>query len=176
MAFIKRQRSQTAMASSELGCWVSANSAAHDTGYVKINMRNTTKPGSSDRFRVQPWGHQVGAVAGGQGHLLRLTTDGSFAVCLPKSSLVTLDFSDLTDKLDRCHTCATTRVVSTPSTWWWRSNGLTASATLATSRSFYGCRTGRSLTPVRTGDRGGVCTVSYQGGRSSLPGLAAGWI
>ena len=82
MEFAQRQRSaDNRLHPHELGCWESGNVAAHDNGYIKMNMRNTVKPGAQgEKFRCQPWGHQMGIVAGGYGYLLRLTTDGAYNV------------------------------------------------------------------------------------------------
>jgi hypothetical protein len=58
----------------ELGCWVSSTVPAHSTGYVKVNLRNTRHPQRpGEYFTTQPFQHQLGAVAKGQGPLLRLT-------------------------------------------------------------------------------------------------------
>jgi hypothetical protein len=76
--FIKGHRD--ASMSNELGCWASGNVASHPTGYVKVNMRNTQKPGAGRKFNCAPFVHQLAAVAHGQGPLLRLTSDGTYGV------------------------------------------------------------------------------------------------
>jgi hypothetical protein len=82
MGFVVRQKDAIACTNSELGCWLSGNAAAHENGYVKMNMRGTRVPGHpTDRFSVQPFGHQMGVVASGHGPELRLTTKGQFHVC-----------------------------------------------------------------------------------------------
>lgn len=79
LEFIRKQRA--IYIQTELGCWVSGAVAGHSTGYVKVNMRNTRKPdGTGAKFSSQPWIHQMGVVAGGNGYLLRLTTNGSYHV------------------------------------------------------------------------------------------------
>lgn len=78
--FIRRHKNLVLCAGHELGCWVSGNANAHDNGYVKMNLRGTIIPGTSRRFAVQPFGHQMGIVAGGSGPTLRLTTNGEFHV------------------------------------------------------------------------------------------------
>jgi hypothetical protein len=80
MAFIRRQKNIHLSNASELGCWVSGNAATHQTGYMKMNMRNTVGP-RGQKFDVQPYGHQMGVVAGGYGLQLCLTTDGQYHVC-----------------------------------------------------------------------------------------------
>jgi hypothetical protein len=80
MAFIRRQKNIHLSNASELGCWVSGNAAAHQTGYMKMNMRNTVGP-RGQKFDVQPYGHQMGVVASGYGLQLCLTTDGQYHVC-----------------------------------------------------------------------------------------------
>ncbi len=80
MAFIRRQKNIHLCNASELGCWVSGNTAAHQTGYVKMNMRNTVGP-DGQKLDVQPYGHQMGVVASGLGVELCLTTDGEYHVC-----------------------------------------------------------------------------------------------
>jgi hypothetical protein len=80
MAFIRRQKNIHLSNASELGCWVSGNTAAHQTGYVKMNMWNTVGP-NGQKFDVQPYGHQMGVVAGGFGIELCLTTDREYHVC-----------------------------------------------------------------------------------------------
>jgi len=113
MDFIRRRRRSDF--ENGLGCWEPYNVAAHDTGYVKINLRNTIVPGSAppERFSVQPWGHQIAVVASGNGPLLRLTTDGRFNV----SNCETATFR-LWLILFRCRTSVTTHDASTQSTWW----------------------------------------------------------
>jgi hypothetical protein len=78
--FLQRHRSPTVR--NELGCWLSGSVAGHTTGYVKINLRNTLKPGGApgEKFTVQPWIHQLAVVAGGSGPLLRLTSNGAYNV------------------------------------------------------------------------------------------------
>jgi hypothetical protein len=80
MAFIRRQKNIHLSNASELGCWVSGKAATHQTGYMKMNMRNTVGP-RGQKFDVQPYGHQMGVVAGGYGLQLCLTTDGQYHVC-----------------------------------------------------------------------------------------------
>ena len=80
MAFIRRQKNIHLCNASELGCWVSGNAAGHQNGYVKMNMRNTVGP-TGQKLDSQPWGHQIGVVAGGFGIELCLTTDGEYHVC-----------------------------------------------------------------------------------------------
>ena len=78
-AFLRRYKNNQVH---ELGCWESNSAAGHDTGYVKINLRNTENPlYPGVKFRCQPWVHQVGIVAKQEGHLLRLTSDGQHQVC-----------------------------------------------------------------------------------------------
>lgn len=90
MEFISRQKNNILSNNSELSCWLSGNVASHDNGYVKMNLRNTVRPNSVQKFTVQPWGHQLGIVASGAGHLLRLTTNGeyqvSYALCPTEES------------------------------------------------------------------------------------------
>jgi hypothetical protein len=84
MEFIQRQMNVVISGVSELGCWVSGNAPAHENGYVKMNMRGTRKPDHpTDNFSVQPFGHQMGIVAGGRGPELRLTTRGEYHVRPP---------------------------------------------------------------------------------------------
>jgi len=80
--FLQRQQNVVIGQAAGLGCWESGNVSGHETGYVKINMRNTVKPTGpqGQKFRCQPWIHQLGIVASGQGHLLRLTTNGEYHV------------------------------------------------------------------------------------------------
>lgn len=80
LEFIRRQRNMALCNGHELGCWMSGNAAAHENGYGKMNMRNTIIPGTSQRFAVQPFGHQMGIVASGHGPELRLTTNGEYHV------------------------------------------------------------------------------------------------
>lgn len=61
----------------ELGCWLSPNAPSSDKGYVKQNLRNTTyyQTGAPPRkLDINPYVHQLAAVAGGQGGLLPLTS------------------------------------------------------------------------------------------------------
>jgi hypothetical protein len=59
--------------SSVIGCWFQGNVPKHPTGYCQVNMRNTIKPGTHDKFRVAPFVHQMAVVARGEGNRLRLT-------------------------------------------------------------------------------------------------------
>ncbi|OBT43967.1 hypothetical protein VE00_04696 [Pseudogymnoascus sp. WSF 3629] len=74
--FVKEQRNENIR--HELNCWMSGNAAAHPNDYTKINMRGTYMPGSNPprKFPAQPFGHQMGIVAGGYGHMLLLTFPG----------------------------------------------------------------------------------------------------
>src|ERR1700712_714794 len=65
-----------------LNCWFNNSVAAHNTGYKKLNMRNTRRPGAPlvTTFTCQPYYHQLAAVAAGLGVNLRLTTDGKYQV------------------------------------------------------------------------------------------------
>jgi len=60
-----------------LGCWISGN-APHDPpkSYVKFNMRNTgdPRPGKTGTLNVQPFSHQLAAVAAGFGAELRMAS------------------------------------------------------------------------------------------------------
>jgi hypothetical protein len=88
MEFIRRQRNFLISNASELGCWMSGNAPAHENGYVKMNMRGTRNPTHpTDNFTVQPFGHQMGVVAGGRGPELRLTTRGEYHVCVLPSDI-----------------------------------------------------------------------------------------
>lgn len=69
--------------SGELDCWVSDNAPSHDTGYVKVNLRNTPWPAGSNKqgyMNVQPYVHQLAMVGKGEGDRLRLTTKGEYNV------------------------------------------------------------------------------------------------
>jgi hypothetical protein len=81
--FVNEQRNENIR--HELNCWMSGNAAAHPNDYTKINMRGTYMPGSNPprKFPAQPFGHQMGIVAGGYGHMLLLTfPGGDYEVCL----------------------------------------------------------------------------------------------
>jgi hypothetical protein len=84
MEYVRRQiNPNLSCINHELGCWVSGN-APSDNGYVKTNMRNTQRPRAppGTKFLVQPFGHQMGIVARGDGPNLRLTRPGGgFDVC-----------------------------------------------------------------------------------------------
>lgn len=71
--FLMRQKHVLLCQQSELGCWVSGN-APSEKQYVKVNMRNTRRPGSNNTFTTQPFGHQLAVVAAGNGQMLRLTS------------------------------------------------------------------------------------------------------
>lgn len=66
------QRYRTVL--SELGCWMSNTQPAHETGYIKINLRNTTIRHRPGPLGIQPWAHQLAVVAGGNKDLLPLTS------------------------------------------------------------------------------------------------------
>lgn len=93
-AFLRRQKNIHISNANELGCWLSGNAAGHINGYIKINMRGTTKPNSNEKFKVQPWAHQLGVVANGSGAVLRLTSDGTYHV-----SFLTVSFESYSDEL-----------------------------------------------------------------------------
>jgi hypothetical protein len=49
-----------------LGCWLANLQPAHETGYVKFNLRNTTHPAHPNRkIGYQVWAHQLAVVARG---------------------------------------------------------------------------------------------------------------
>ena len=95
-----------------IDCWVSTDAPAHGTGYVKVNLRNTTDPTRGGLIGVQPWVHQISIVAKGEGPRLRLTTDGSFQVCDGDSG----PLEALTKRSARCLTCAITQDALTRNT------------------------------------------------------------
>lgn len=59
------------------GCWLSTNAPSHEKGYVKQNLRNTTYYApvlDARKLGINPYVHQLAAVASGQGDLLPLTS------------------------------------------------------------------------------------------------------
>lgn len=114
LEFVKKQRNQNIP--HELNCWMSGNAAAHPNRYTKMNMRGTYIPESNPprKFPAQPFGHQMGIVAGCQGHKLLLTTSGKYQVCLGSLCHIT---SNLMVTIPRFHTCAIIRRVLTRSTY-----------------------------------------------------------
>ena len=69
--------------SHELGCWESAAAAAHNTGYVKVNLRNTPWPTGSGRqgfMEMNPFQHQLAIVGKGEAEKLLLTSKGEYHV------------------------------------------------------------------------------------------------
>jgi len=71
----------------ELGCWMKAEDDTSDsaTGYLKVNLRNTYRPGSRPKrlIGVQPFRHQLAVVAAGLGQNLLKTSKygGTHEVC-----------------------------------------------------------------------------------------------
>jgi hypothetical protein len=77
--FLRRQKNHLISNANELGCWLSGNAQVHDSGYVKINLRGTLMPGTNQKFSVQPFGHQLAAVAS-SGSSIEAITDGRWQV------------------------------------------------------------------------------------------------
>jgi hypothetical protein len=65
MGLLQQQRSPDAP--SDIGCWVPRQVQAHPTGYTKINLRNTRRPGSDSKIGCSPFLHQLAIVAKGEG-------------------------------------------------------------------------------------------------------------
>lgn len=74
------QRIRSATRRNDLDCWMTDNVAAHETGYVKVNLRNTQRPGGGGKIGVSPWAHQLAIVAKGRGARLQAVAGGGFNV------------------------------------------------------------------------------------------------
>ena len=57
-----------------LGCWMKWGETTHNYGYTKINLRNTVRPGTTEKINVQPFRHQLAVVASGYGQNLLRTS------------------------------------------------------------------------------------------------------
>ena len=58
----------------ELGCWMRRVDTTHQYGYTKVNLRNTFRPGTSQKIDCQPFRHQLAVVASGLGQNLLCTS------------------------------------------------------------------------------------------------------
>jgi hypothetical protein len=71
-AILVAQRTNT----NDRGCWLSNKTAAHENGYIKLNLRNTRVPGTNRLVGCQPFLHQLAVVSDGRGGSLLATSSG----------------------------------------------------------------------------------------------------
>lgn len=81
--WVHNNLTKTRVVSGAFGCWTSSNVEAHPSGYGKVNLRNTKRPGTNEKIGCQPFIHQLAIVAKGQGQNLLNTQGGQYEVrCL----------------------------------------------------------------------------------------------
>jgi len=79
----ERRKSVIPVKMAELECWWTGNKPCHNTGYVKMNLRNTINPDTNQVIDAEPFIHQLSIIAKGEGVRLLGTSDGAYNVRSP---------------------------------------------------------------------------------------------